>query len=186
MLTRRTAIRNAVVLLGGTVTATQLGLLTDAVAAIEDRATPDFLSPEQFSMVGRIADLIIPETDTPGALSAGVPGFIDMMLAEWASSGTKSRYLEGLRDIDQRARDDGMEDFSSGTAEQQSNLLQTLDDEAFADGAEDTFFRNLKTLIVFGYYSSQEGASIELRFDRTPGSHRGCVPYEEIGRSWST
>jgi hypothetical protein len=180
-LTRRAAIRNAVALLGGTVTAAQLGPLASAVAAINGETAPRFLSEAQFEMVGRIVDLVIPETDTAGAFGAGVHRFIDMMLADWASAATRKRYVEGLGDIDRRAGD-----FSSGSRDKQTELLLRLDREAFAADSGETFFKDLKTLILFGYYSSEEGASAELRFDRLPGAYRSCVPYDEIGRSWST
>ena len=76
LLTRRTAIKNAVALIGGTLTATQLGLLSDSFAAIARDETPRFLNREQFAMLSRVADLVIPETDTPGALGVGMPGTV--------------------------------------------------------------------------------------------------------------
>jgi len=81
-------MRNAVLLLGGAIPAAQLGLIESVLAATETDYKPQFLSPKRLAMVERIVDLVIPETDTPGAVSAGTHRFIDVMLAEWASSGT--------------------------------------------------------------------------------------------------
>ena len=182
LLTRRTAIQGAVALVGGTVAATQLGSLVNSVSAMDGDSFPRFLSTGNFSMVEQIVDLVIPETDTPGAKAARVHQFIDLMLAEWASPETQVSYVEGLRDIDLRAPGG----FSAMPQAQQMKLLETLDAEAYADGASDTFFRDLKTFILFGYYSSEVGASVELQFDRLPGAYHGCVPFEDIGRTWST
>jgi gluconate 2-dehydrogenase gamma chain len=182
LLTRRKAIQGAVAFVGGTVAATQLGSLVDSVSAMDDGLSPQFLSLETFSMVEKIVDLVIPETDTPGAKAVGVHRFIDLMLAEWASPETQVSYVNGLRGIDMRVPGG----FSALPPMQQMELLEALDAEAYADGAGDTFFKDLKTFILFGYYSSEVGASVELKFDRLPGAYRGCVPFEDIGRTWST
>ena len=48
------------------------------------------------------------------------------------------------------------------------------------------FFKEFKALIIFSYYSSEEGASIELKYDRIPGEYAECIPLDSVGRSWST
>lgn len=184
LLTRRTAIKNAVALIGGTLTATQLGLLSDSFAAIARDETPRFLNREQFAMLSRVADLVIPETDTPGALGVGVPQFIDMMLADWASPQRQARYVAGLDDIDKRARDAGASSFSSSSSEQQMALLLELDKEIFAEDSDGPFFGELKKMVLFAYYSSEAGATVELRFQRIPGDYLPCVSMAEDERAW--
>ena len=184
LLTRRTAIKNAVALLGGTLTATQLGLLSDSFAAIAEDAPPRFLCPEKFAMLSRIADLIIPETDTPGALGVGAPHFIDMMLADWASPSRQARYVAGLDNIDKRARDAGASSFSASTTEQQMVLLRALDKEFFAENSTDPFFGELKKMVLFAYYSSEAGATVELRFQRIPVDYLPCVPMTDDSHAW--
>lgn len=184
MLTRRTAIRNAVLLLGGAIPAAKLGALESALAATGVESKPRFLNSDQLAMVERIADLIIPETDTPGAVSAGAHRFIDVMLAEWASSDTQHQFVAGFASIDQRATELGTQSFLGGSAEQQVEVLRVLDQEAFADGAPETFFRRLKKLVLFAYFSSEPGATQALRFDRIPGEYRPCVPLEDDNRAW--
>jgi gluconate 2-dehydrogenase gamma chain len=185
LLTRRKAVQGAIALVGGTVAATQLGSLVSTVSAMDSDYSPQFLSSDQFAMVEQIVDMIIPETDTPGAKTAGVHRFIDMMLAEWASPATKTRFVEGLQAIDARAQMAGEAGFFKSAAEKQLEILEVLDAEAFAGNGGNPFFRELKKFVLFGYYSSEEGASVELRYDRLPGAYRGCVPLEDIGRSWS-
>src|SRR5690349_22351828 len=50
------------------------------------------LSPEQNELVTMIAEMIIPETDTPGATSVHVNEFLDLLLAEWSSDEDRSRF----------------------------------------------------------------------------------------------
>lgn len=48
------------------------------------------------------------------------------------------------------------------------------------------FFRTLKELTILGYYTSQTGATKELRYVQVPGRYDGCVPFAKIGREWAT
>ena len=49
-----------------------------------------------FSAIGAIVERLLPRTDTPGALDAGVPAFVDTMFGEFLSAEEKDR-LERLR-----------------------------------------------------------------------------------------
>ena len=184
-LTRRKAIQGAASLIGGTLAVANLGpLASRAALAQAENSPPVFFDAQQFSIVERVVDLIIPETDTPGAHAAGVHHFIDLMLAEWASAERRARYQQGLRTIDERARADAANDFVSISVAEQLSILQALDRESHADGAPDTFFREFKKMVLFGYYSSEAGATIELRYDPIPGDYEPCVPIEDPQRAW--
>lgn len=47
------------------------------------------------------------------------------------------------------------------------------------------FFRTMKELTVVGYYTSEIGATEELRHEAVPGRYEGCVPFARIGRTWA-
>lgn len=183
-LTRRSAIKRLLALIGGTMTATQVSLLSDSAAALADDAAPMFLDEGRLSMLGRVVDLIIPETGTPGALGVGVHRFIDMMLAEWASEERQARWIEGLAEIDRRAAAAGMANFVSGSAEQQFELLQALDTESFSDDGDAAFFSELKKMVVFAYYSTEIGATVEMAYQPVPGIYQPCTPLDDDGRAW--
>ena len=184
LLTRRSAIKRLLAVFGGAMTATQIDLLTNTAAAMTQDSAPVFFDQQQLSMLSRIVDLIIPETDTPGALGVGVHHFIDLMFAEWASGERQARWVEGLADIDHRAKTLGMDSFSAGSAAQQTELLQALDRESFAQDQGATFFAELKKMVLFAYYSSEVGATIELKYQAIPVDYLPCVPLQEVGRAW--
>src|SRR6266851_4689480 len=62
------------------------------------------LDPHQNATVATIAELIIPKTDTPGAREAGVPAFIDAMLADWVDDDQRRLFTAGLANVDERSR----------------------------------------------------------------------------------
>ena len=184
-ITRRKALQGAASLLGGTIAAAHLGTFMSraAVAATENPA-PQFFNQDHFQLVERIVDIMIPETETPGAHAAGVHHFIDLMLSEWASPARQARYVSGLDDLQQQLRDIAGQDFVSTSPEQQLAALRTIDEQAFADDASDTFFQEFKKLVLFGYYSSESGATVELQYEALTPDYKACVPIDDIGRAW--
>ena len=185
-LTRRKAIKSTVMLLGGSIASVQLGPLIKRVDAIELDYKLKFLNQHQFDMTKRIADIIIPESDTPGALSAIVHQFIDIMLYGWASPKTQDKFIQYFSNMDQRSKSNFGKNFSDLNRQQQFQLLVKLDKESFADISSNVFFKEFKALIIFSYYSSEEGASIELKYDRIPGEYAECISLDSVGRGWST
>lgn len=47
------------------------------------------------------------------------------------------------------------------------------------------FFPMMKELTLVGYYTSEVGATEELRYEPVPGRWEGCVPFDEIERAWA-
>jgi len=47
------------------------------------------------------------------------------------------------------------------------------------------FFRTMKELTLVGFYTSEAGATRELRHAPVPGRFEGCVPLDQIGRAWA-
>jgi len=149
------------------------------------------LNPHQNSTVTTIAEIIIPQTNTPGAKAARVNEFIDLILTEWYDEEEKSTFLTGLADVDSRTRDLYGKDFVECGEKQQVEVLQALDDEVAAGRAEPdvrrrrnrppekNFFFMMKQLTLVGYYTSQIGFEQELHGEIIPSRHASCVPLEE-------
>jgi Gluconate 2-dehydrogenase subunit 3 len=185
-----------------------LTLLKQASAQVSQSTGVRTLNAHQNSTVITIAEIIIPETNTPGAKTAKVNEFIDLLLTEWYESAEKARFLEGLATIDAASRKRFGADFISCTAPQQMDLMKQFDDAAmqFAhsrpthvetrttsartqktpkrmpeNNAMQTpeFFYMLKKLTLFGYYTSEIGFSQELGYSIIPPGHEGCAPLKE-------
>jgi len=147
------------------------------------------LNPHQNLTVTTIAEIIIPQTNTPGAKAARVNEFIDLILTEWYDEEEKSTFLTGLTDVDSRARDLHGKDFVECGEKQQVEILQALDDEVAArtedvrrrrsHPPQKNFFFMMKQLTLVGYYTSQIGFEQELHGEIIPSRHTGCVPLEE-------
>jgi hypothetical protein len=140
----------------------------------------EVLDPHQAATVALIAELIIPETDTPGARAARVPEFIDLLLGEWAPDDDRKQFLDGLADVDARARAVSAADFLSAPEAQRGAILSALDAEAqerhkAKTEGQPNFFERMKFLTVFGYCTSEVGAKAELHYEVIPGSFDACT-----------
>jgi gluconate 2-dehydrogenase gamma chain len=188
---RREALRRAGLLLGGVLTP---ATVTGVLAGCEARRTPNgawspkVLSADEVESVATMAEHILPETDTPGARAVGVHRFIDALLAESFPVAERQRFVAGLADVDARARRTCGRAFLECTPGEQRALLEQLDGETFAASTPDDampFFRVLKELTLLGYYTSEAGATRELRHNPVPGRFEGCVPLAQVGRAWA-
>jgi hypothetical protein len=123
------------------------------------------LNPHQLQTVATLSELIIPETDTPGARAALVDRFIDAVLAA-APRRDRSRFLKGLAWMDARSRMVTGSAFASATPAQQADLLTRLSaDGSREEAAGIEFFSAIKGMTITGYYTSEIGLRQELGDD---------------------
>ena|SRR5271165_6752747 len=148
------------------------------------------LNPHQNATVTTISEIIIPQTDTPGAKAARVNEFIDLILTEWYDEDEKSIFLTGLIELDASTRALAGKDFVDCGEKQQVEMLRVLDDEV-AEARSDVrrgsgrrrppernFFFMIKQLTLIGYYTSQIGFEQELHGEIIPARHASCVPLD--------
>jgi hypothetical protein len=142
------------------------------------------LNPHQNATITNIAELIIPQTDTPGAKAARVNEFIDLILTEWYDDQERANFLTGLTDVDTNSQKLFGKDFISATPEQQTQMLIELDNEVVRSQKsvsppspdEEKFFESMKQLTLVGYYTSQIGFEQELHEQIISPTHSSCAP----------
>jgi hypothetical protein len=175
-INRRSLLLGAVFMLGGA------GALTRFVGKQDDAGElAEVFSPEQFALLEQVVDVVIPRTDTPGALDAGVPAFMHQMLAEWASPDTRADIINVLESVERRAWNKFGAAFRELPPERRLEVMRALDDEGLA--REDLAYGKFKSLVLVGYYHSEVGATQELRYELVPGAWRSCLPLAEVGRA---
>jgi hypothetical protein len=143
------------------------------------------LSARQNEAVVALTELIIPQTDTPGAKAAGVNRFIDTVLVD-ARPADRERFLRGLAWMDERSRALSGKDFLAATSTEQTALLTRLSNEGTPD-AEDRigveFFQAIKAMTINGYYTTEIGLRQELGDSGQLflGRFEGCTHPEHQG-----
>lgn len=148
--------------------------------------TPKVLNPHQNELVITLTELIIPQTDTPGAKAAKVNEYIDGVLAD-ATSQDRESFLQGLLWIDARSEDRYRTKFVTAAPSQQIELLTILSTASQPPSAEDAagvaFFDAIKGMTVTGYYTSEIGLKEEIGDDGQMffAEFKGCTHPEHGG-----
>jgi gluconate 2-dehydrogenase gamma chain len=132
-------------------------------------------TPQQRALMTALSERVMPTTDTPGAIAAGVPEFIEKLLADWAMPADRVPILAGLDAIEARSQADYQIAGSTATPEQQDALL-TLAMEDQLPGGKD-FFEKFRQLVITGYFTSEAGIMQERQYLPIPGRFDGAYPY---------
>ena len=157
------------------------------VFAGEHSKEPLFFTSNHFQFISSLADTLIPQTDTLGALGAGVPAGFDMLLLGWTSGDRQAIVNETVSElsVDLDGRVGGR--FILANPNNRLRALSALDEEAYtSDSTLYNEYRFIKALLVRLYYASKPGATQELRYDPIPGGYDGDIPFEKVGRTWAT
>jgi len=139
-------------------------------------------------LLNTLCDTVIPDTDTPGAVKAGVPAFVAMAAGHGLEGAPSDLLLRFSMALDAAAGGA----YLSLEPERRLTLITDVDSRAFdRSGANPlagdlALWPKLKALIVLGYYTSKIGGSEELQFANIPMRFEPDVPYEPGDRAYSS
>jgi hypothetical protein len=118
----------------------------------------------------------------PGAKEAGIGNFMKVIVTDCYTPEDQDVFTKGL----QALRDKKFMDLSP---DQRHDWLVQLDKEARDPKYNDKnqhHFKMLKQLTIWGYFTSEAGATKALRYIETPGHYDGDVPYKKGDKAWAT
>ena len=195
---RRKFIRSLSLLLGASVTTALLSgnalavAMTHSITSVSTlNSVPTFAGKiftlSQLKQLQRICAIVIPKSDTLGAAEVNTHGFIDNQLFHCYEQAEQDKMITLLALIDDVAKQQFSLPFFSLNDKQQYALLTELDlGINNFDEQQRTDFKSLKQLICFAYYTSEVGASQELRYLAVPGGYKGSIPYKDSDASWGS
>jgi Gluconate 2-dehydrogenase subunit 3 len=175
---RREVIQRLAIMLGGTIALPDIlhAWETPSINNLEAR-----FSPAQEALIAEIAEMIIPTTDTPGAKAAGVPQFIQTMIADCTNAVDRELFLSQLAAFDAETKKSKGKDFIACDNATRTELLK----EQEKLGSK-SFFPKIKSLTVTGFFTSEIGATKVLRYEAVPGRYDGAAPYKKGDKTWAT
>ncbi|MGB0920710.1 MAG: gluconate 2-dehydrogenase subunit 3 family protein [Alphaproteobacteria bacterium] len=154
--------------------------------------TPDYFDAEARAVVSRVADMIIPKTDTPGAIDANAPAFLEMMVEHWMNDEERSIFMAGVEGLQSQ-------DFMALSADKQAETLAALETEAsghqwyalgriMGRGFDSTmpFICQMKELTACGFFLSEVGSTEALEYNHVAGYLEGDIPLEDGQASWAS
>jgi len=136
-----------------------------------------FFRLAQREQVAMLAEAIIPETDTPGAIAAGVPGWIEVIVKDCLAPEDQVIITEGLAEIMLRCAKDHGKSIDKLSADEQVAFLTAYDKETQEPGNK-SFLRQFKELTKFCYVNSEVGATQAFDYQLVPGKWVADMPLE--------
>ena len=114
-----------------------------------------FFSKEELNTIRVLAHLIVPPTKEGNIDQAEVPEFIEFIVKDTPS------YQKGLRDgvfwLDEKSMENFEKKFVNCKVEDQKSILDKVAFPKDKKSKEETFFSNMKNLVITGYFSSEVG-----------------------------
>lgn len=138
---------------------------------------PKHLTPDQFRTIERIADIILPGSETPGASDVGVAPFIDLVLSGYMHKEEMVNFMTGLEAFISNEKELNQKPFLELEAENQEAIISELDVN-LEDANVPTFYYTLKELVMWGYYTSEQGIKM-MDYQPVPGQFQGCITADE-------
>ncbi len=148
----------------------------------------------QLNVVRELAEFILPATDTPGAGDLQLHLFADRMINAVYDDGAKNLLLEGLEEFRQKCKARYQMDFPDCTEDQKSEFIKEQErisplarpqiwGNPVGPDTRPDFYRQMKSLILLGYFTSERVGKDLLHYEPVPGKFDGCtdlVPGQKI------
>ncbi len=190
---RRESVKRVALLMGGTISATTLTFIMNSCStpSKETETIGRLFSADEQTLIGELAETIIPKTDTPGAKEAQVPGFISMMIEECYPEDFQQHFKKGLNGLDKQCQGQFKKPFAELNEEQRGQILTDIEAAAFEPGngsgdEKPHYYRTFKELTMLGFFTSETGASDTLEYLAIPGRYDGCIDLEPDQKTWAT
>ncbi len=180
---------------GFTVTQKQQHFMT---AANYNVTSVNYFTDAQRRVVSSVAEIIIPATDTPGAIDAGVPKFIELMVADWFDDDERAIFNRGLVALTARSKQLHGKLFYELLPEQQEVILEEMEAAAGDSSwyefgntqrefvSDAPFICQIKELTIWGFFTSELGGTQVLRYEAMPMKFDGNQKLERDGSSWAS
>ena len=191
-MNRREALSSVALLLGGTIIGAE-AFLSGCNTGDSRLAASLNLTPNDISFLDEVGDTILPTTaSSPGAKAAKIGDFMKTIVNDCYEDKDQKIFLDGMQKLDAASKTKNGKSFLDADANQRHDLLVDLDKEqkdyTSKKKPEDPahYFRMMKELTLWGYFTSEIGAKQALRYVAIPGRYEGCIPYKKGDKAWAT
>ena len=183
---RREFLKKAAMLLGGTISASVIaGCMHESI----DTPTvfPTKLSSLQKLQLTLLSERIIPRTNTPGAIDAKVPEFIDMLVSKWHTPQERQSFIEGLNDMSTFCDEKFGNSLIDASDAQLDATLSEFESRASSQKNmdNDAIFPMLRELVVVGFFTSKVGVTQSQVQNHMAGQFIGDYPANNVERAFA-
>ncbi len=135
-------------------------------------------------LLNELAETILPATENvPGAKAANVGDFVQLMVTDCYAPKEQTAFLTGYQQFKLDLEKKYGKHFIDLDSQKKAEVLTELEAEAKAyestrkRGEAGHFYSMAKGTILFGYFTSEPGATKALNYVPVPGEQKGIIPY---------
>lgn len=158
------------------------GCTKQSIAASTAGAGVSALGEEELRFLGALVETIIPTTATPGAREANAHIFIAEMLETWYRPAEAREFRAGLAALEDLISENFVTSFLEMQQEDRHVAVASM--LAHEDPLIRSVAAQIRSMAITGYYTSEIGATEELRYAPIPGSYEPCVEFGPNDRAW--
>lgn len=196
-MNRRKALKQTGLLAGGAICVPSFLSLLQSCAN-ENRLDwqPQFFEEKEAHIISTLVDMILPRTDTPGALDVKADMFIDKVIARTYDEKGQAAMRKQIDAFNAECKKDYGDDFHRLSTTDRVEVLKAAEANSgkFNPGVWGTtvgeqepvgFYRSFKSMAIWAYFTSEEMGEKVLSYDPIPGGFEPCKPVSEVGNRWS-
>jgi len=187
-MNRRDALSATAVLLGGVIIGGQIFLS----GCKSEKTESGLFGETDLAFLDEVGETILPATaKSPGAKAAKIGAFMKTIVSDCYDAEEQAIFIAGLDQLKDLSVRQYQRDFLKLTAEEKTDLITAIDKEAtnYSKNKLETepehYFSMIKQLTLWGYFTSEPGATEALRYVPIPERYEGCIAYVKGNPAWS-
>lgn len=173
---RREALERVAWILGGVMSTELTAGVLGQVLNVGQRVN---VTPETVALLAEIADVIIPDTDTPGAKAANAHQFVVRVMRDCYGYVEQEEFYREVGKFQEDTQKKFSKPFTELSAEQRIEMIRHA--AVHLKG----FFLRMRALTTAGYFSSEIGATKALEYLPIPGRFDGAVAMKPGQKAWA-
>lgn len=188
MMDRREALSAIALLVGGTLVGAEAFLTGCKTTGKKE----GLFATEDIALLDEVGETILPATAaSPGAKEAKIGEFMKVIVTDCYNEEDQKAFTEGINKLNDASEKQFDKSFMELAPEQRHDLLVALDKESKdynskrKDNDPHHYFGLMKQLTVWGYFTSEPGATKALRYLPVPGKYIGDYPYKKGDKAWA-
>ncbi len=157
---------------------------------------PVFLIEQEARTISTMVDMLLPRTETPGALDVKVDIFLDTVFAKAYDKEAQENVRAEITAFNDDCKKTYEDVFHQLSETDRIEVLKTSEKTSgtfnkgvwgVAVGEQQPvgFYRSLKSMAIWAYCTSEEIGKNVLNYDPIPQEYDGCVPLSEVGNRWT-
>ena len=189
---RREALKNVSLFISGTLAIPTGSILLNSCSnpSKELGWNPKYLNDNEAFFLSELANTIIPNTEFPGALAVGVPLEIETYVFNVLEEKNISKFRDGLKKLNHFLNNNSSKSskpFFESNLLEKTKMLNLIQKNKHSEIR--IIYMSLKSSVITSYFNSEIGATKVLKYNGPSvvlGSYKGCIPFDEIGKTWAT